>query len=47
MPLYMSRTLCKMKHFYVNDETYKFWADCVLGNVDIHMLVVAVDGGTI
>ena len=43
----MSRTLCKMKYFYVNDETYRFCANFVLGNVGIYMLVVAVNGGPI
>ena len=43
----MSQTLCKIKHFYVNDGTYRFCANCVLGNVDIYKLVVAVDGGPI
>ena len=39
----MSRNLCKMKHFfYVNDGTYRFWENGVLGNVDINMLVVVV-----
>ena len=47
MPIYMSQTLCKIKHFNVNDGTYRFWANCVLGNVGIFMLVVAVDGGPI
>ena len=47
MPIYMTQTLCKMKIFYVNDETYRFWANCVLENVDIYMLVIAVDGGPI
>ena len=28
--------------FYVNGGAYRFWAQCVLGNVDIYMLVVAV-----
>ena len=43
----MSRTLCKTKHFYVNDGTSRFWANCVWGNVDIYMLVVAGVGGPI
>ena len=34
--------------FYVNDEACRFWADWIMvGNVDIYMLVVAVDGGPI
>ena len=36
-----------MKLFYVNDGVYRFWANCVLGNVDIYMHVVPVDGGPI
>ena len=36
-----------MKHFYVNDGTYRFCTNCVLGIVDVYMLVVAVDGGSI
>ena len=39
--------MCKMKLFYVNDGVYRFWVSCVLGNVDIYMLVVPVDGGPI
>ena len=42
MPIYMSRTLCKIKHFYVNGGAYRFWAKYMLGNVDLYMLVVAV-----
>ena len=42
---FTSRTLRKMKLVYVNDGAYRFWANCVLGNVDIYMLVVPVDGG--
>ena len=34
-----------MKLLYVNDGAYRFWANCVLGNVDIYTLVVAVNGG--
>ena len=47
MPIYMSWTLCKINIFHVNDGTYRFWANCVLGKADIHMLVVAVVGGPI
>ena len=45
MPIYTSQTLCKIKHFDVIYATYRFWANCVLGTVDIYMLVVAVDDG--
>ena len=38
MPIYMSRTLYKL------NGAYRFWANCVLGNVD---MVVTVDGGAI
>ena len=47
LPICMYQTLCKIKHFYVNDGVYRFWANCALGNVDIYMLVVAVNGGPI
>ena len=30
--------------FYVNGGACRFWANCVLGTVDIYMLVIAVDG---